>query len=120
MPAWARASTSLMSVAFLAFTSSSSVRRSLMGSRRFFTHFLRAKGFICPQNPSLSVFAEEAEGEGCCTEGGVLWGAPVDCAVCATAGTAIAEASRMTANWPGMYRETWLRFFILLGLLVCH
>ncbi len=54
MPACARASTSLMSRAFLAFTSSSSVSRSLMGSICFFTHFFRAKGLMRPQKPSFA------------------------------------------------------------------
>ena len=53
IPACARASTSLMSRAFLAFTSSSSVSRSLIGSICLFTHFLRAKGLIAAPEPFL-------------------------------------------------------------------
>src|SRR5580698_3566911 len=104
MPAWARASTSLMSDAFLAFTWSSSVRRSLIGSRRFFTHFLRAKGFTWPQNPSLSVgvVAAGAAGgvdDGCADAAGALCESFEVC--CATAGITNAEASRATAHWLG-------------------
>src|SRR5579862_8927062 len=42
-----------MSLAFLAVSWSSSLRRSLTGFNCRFTHFLRAKGFMCPQNPSF-------------------------------------------------------------------
>jgi len=42
-----------MSLLFLAFTSSNSLSRSLIGVVCFRTHFLLAKGFTRPQNPSL-------------------------------------------------------------------
>src|SRR5271165_413340 len=84
-----------MSLAFLALSPSSSVRRSLIGSVCFFTHFLRAQGFTRPQNPSLpGVIAGVAEG--CCSivEEGVFCGGGVCCASCASAGTPTADARR--------------------------
>jgi hypothetical protein len=83
-----------------------------MGSRRFFTHFLRAKGLTWPQNPSLSEGIALAGEDGCCevAAGGVLCGSLV---CCATAGTTNAEARRATAHWPGKSFETWNRFVIL-------
>ena len=69
----ARPSTSWMSLAFLAFTSSSSLSRSLMGSVCLLTHFLRAKGFTRPQKPSFEALVDgEAAGCCCAAEGGVF------------------------------------------------
>src|ERR1700722_1783999 len=87
-----------------------------MGSRRFFTHFLRAKGFTWPQNPSLSEgIAFEGE-EGCCdvAAGGVFCVSLDEGWVCcATAGTTNAEAKSTTAHWPGESLRIPNRFVIL-------
>src|ERR1700677_373690 len=90
-----------MSLAFFALTLSNSVSRSLIGSVCFFTHFLRAQGFTRPQKPS---FAGVVDGEAvvcCAVEGGALWGVPLVCASCASAGIPIADASKNTASWLG-------------------
>src|ERR1035438_9319821 len=91
-----------MSLAFLAFSPSSSVSRSLMGSVCFFTHFFRAKGFTRPQKPSLAALVEgEAVACCCAAEGGVSRGVPTGCACWASAGNPTTDASRSTASWLG-------------------
>src|SRR5580692_8476393 len=77
-----------------------------MGSVCFFTHFLRAQGFTRPQKPSLAGVmggvAVVAVPVVCCVAaGGALCGVVADCASCAIAGIPIADASRITASWPG-------------------
>src|ERR1700756_2432444 len=93
-----------------------------MGSVCRLTHFLRAKGCMCPQNPSFDLLLSRCwftSGEGCCcdvgvvlscgavegcncaAEGVVSWGG-AGCACCAPAGIAIADARATMANWPGM------------------
>src|SRR5690349_4210954 len=52
MPAWARASVSLMFLPFCEVSSSSSFTRSRIGSVWRCTYFLRAKGLTRPQKPS--------------------------------------------------------------------
>src|SRR5580693_8674117 len=88
-----------MSLAFFAFTPSSSVSRSLIGSVCFLTHFLRAQGLTRPQNPSFAgVMGGVAVLVACCAAGGgALW----DVVSCASAGIPIADASRITASWLG-------------------
>src|SRR3954465_10219140 len=107
MPACARESTSWMSLAFLAFTSSSSVSRSLMGSVCLLTHFFRAIGLTLPQKPSFDWLLNGlAVWEGCCcaVEGGLSCEPEADCPCCANAGIAIADAKANIANWLGKYR----------------
>src|ERR1039458_2124826 len=103
IPACARASTSLMSAAFLALTSSSSLSLSLIGSVCFLTHTLRAKGLTRPQKPSFAGACCDGEATelGCTAWGGVLWGVVEDWPCWASAGIPTADASRMTANWLG-------------------
>src|SRR5215472_5477640 len=95
-----------MSLAFLALTSSSSVSRSLMGSVCFLTHFLRAMGFMRPQNPSFDWLSNGlAVWEGCCAvEGGLSCEPDADCPCCAPAGIAIAVAKAKIATWLGKFR----------------
>src|SRR6185503_6660544 len=121
MPAVARESTSLMSLAFFAFTWSSSVRRSLMGSSLFFTHFLRAIGLTRPQNPSFCSWigwvavAGGVEVGVCCAAAGAFWVFASGCCVCcAIAGIAIAEARARTATWPGTIILALMSFFIFV------
>src|SRR5579864_1416752 len=94
-----------MSLAFLAFTSSSSVSRSLIGSVCFLTHFLRAMGLTRPQKPSFDwLFNGLAVGEGCCccaVEGGLSCEPVADCPCCAAAGMAMAVANARTARLLG-------------------
>ena len=52
MPCCARASVSLIALLFEAVNSSSSLMRSRIGWVWRATYFLRANGFMCPQNPS--------------------------------------------------------------------
>src|SRR5664280_59037 len=94
-----------MSFEFFAFTSSSSLRRSLMGSVCFCTHFFRAIGLTLPQNPSRDCwFNGFAVGEGCCccaAAGGVSWEPVAGCACCAPAGIEKAATSAKMAIWLG-------------------
>src|SRR3954447_5134939 len=96
-----------MSLAFLAFTSSSSVSRSLMGSVCLLTHFFRAMGLTRPQKPSFDwLFNGLAVWEGCCcaVEEGLSCEPDADCPCCAPAGIAIAVARAKSANWLGKFR----------------
>src|SRR6185503_9223694 len=119
MPAVARASTSLMSEAFFAFTWSSSVRRSLIGSSRFFTHVLRAIGLMRPQKPSFAsgigcvAVAGGVEVGVCCAAAGGLWELSGCCVCWAIAGIAIAEAKARTATWLGNRSSFKLVFHFL-------